>query len=555
MGNINNPKKLCMSLLESETEEEVIKLLSEHGLWGDRSVWLPYGNIENNRGIVSNQQSSPVAALVEKIVNSVDALLIGECKRKKIDPTSTQAPKTMHAAVESLFGVKTGQIETLDSKARTALAEKIQLVATGSKSEPNYLIIDEGEGQNPADFGTTFLSLLRENKTRIPFVQGKFNMGGTGVLQFSGKNSFQLIISRKQQDLPTAEKDWGFTLIRRIPPSDSQPHSMFVYLAPMRKVPSFTADFVQALPGAYPHNYQETLSAGSCIKIWNYKLPGGLKSLATLDMRYELEKYLPSTALPIRIKERRAGYKANYYDTTMSGLQTTLADKPEMIEPGFDTGTVLNIPEVGQVKLRLVLLKADNSERHASGILFVVNGQMHSEKGKDFIARNTKLDYIADSLIVLVDCTALPQTVREDVFLASRDRMRDCPEKKLLEAAIIDYLKDHQGLREANARRREARLMSQTEEDTIHVLQGLINSDPTLASLFSKGENIRVPQGQLPEKVSYVGKKFPTFFKLHKEPQGGLIKKCPINRAVRVEYETDAENSYFSRSTDPGELV
>ena len=43
----------------------------------------------------------------------------------------------------------------------------------------------------------TFLSLDKSNKLRIPFVQGKFNMGGTGVFEFCGPNGLQLIVTRR----------------------------------------------------------------------------------------------------------------------------------------------------------------------------------------------------------------------------------------------------------------------------------------------------------------------------------------------------------------------
>ena len=182
-----NNNELCMTLLKCESEKEVIKVLKKLNYWDNRECWTPYGQISNNRGVISNQQSSPVAALVEKLVNSIDAILVSECFRNKIDPECDTAPKTMNQAIESLLKIKGGSIANLDSRSRTPFAERIQLITTGTKTEPNYLIIDDGEGQNPSDFPETFLSLLRENKTKIPFVQGKFNMGGTGVFQFSGK--------------------------------------------------------------------------------------------------------------------------------------------------------------------------------------------------------------------------------------------------------------------------------------------------------------------------------------------------------------------------------
>lgn len=552
-----NNKELCMNLLKSESEEDIIKILKKFDFWDNRDCWIPYGQISNNRGVISNQQSSPVAALVEKLVNSIDAILVSECFRKKINPEGETAPKTMNQAIEFLLKIKGGSIANLDARSRTPFAERIQLITTGTKTEPNYLIIDDGEGQNPSDFPTTFLSLLRENKTKIPFVQGKFNMGGTGVLQFAGKNSFQLIISRRQIDLKNADSKWGYTLIRRIEPELGQPFSSYVYLAPNGEILSFHDDFISVKPGQYPNPYMESLVYGTCIKLWNYKLQGALKSLATLNLRWELEKLLPDPALPVRIKERRLGYRAHSYDTTMSGLSSVIRDNPSKIEPGLDTGTPLVVNNVGNVHLRVVLFKDKESsevERMPAGVFFTVNGQLHGELDEHYVSRKTKLDYIAGSLVVLADCTSLPSRIREDLFLASRDRMRQCDEKSALEDAIVEYIKEHPGLKEINARRRQTRMTKVSEEETSKVIQNLVRSDPTLANLFGSGMQLLVPGGKLPEPTPYEGKKFPTFFRITNEPKGGLIKRCPKNRTARIEFDTDADNDYFSRSDDPGRM-
>lgn len=548
---------LCLRLLRAETEEEVIEILRERRFWSDRSVWKPYGDIPNNRGIVGNQQSEPVASLVEKVVNSIDAVLTAECYRAGIDPTGPDAPKTMHEAVQHFLKVPGGRVQNLDATARTQLAGRVQLVAAGTKDRPSYLIIDDGEGQSPDQFAATLLSLLRENKTSIPFVQGKYNMGGTGVFQFAGTHSFQLIISRRQPDLPPSGSPiagrWGFTLIRRLEPTPDRPQSTYVYLAPGGQILSFEADALPIRPSRYPNAYEEPLFSGTCIKIWNYKVPGRLKSLATLDLRYALERHLQDPALPVRIYERRHGYKAHSYDTTMSGLLAVLADNRDNIEPGFDTGTPLDVPGVGRVDLRMVVIREGvDDKRYPSGIFFNVNGQLHSELGSDFVSRRTKFDYIANSLIVMVDCTDLPPRIREDLFLASRDRMRHIEERVALETAIVEYLQDHPGLREINARRRQARLTKASEEESARVIQSLVRSDPTLASLFGRGREIKVPVGPVPEAVPYVGREYPTYFRISDEPKGGLAKRCPRNRTFRVEFETDAANDYFSRAKDPG---
>lgn len=550
-------RDLCLKLMNAETEEEVIKILREWRFWDDRSVWKPYGDIANNRGIVGNQQSSPVAALVEKVVNSIDAVLTAECYRRDIDPTGPHAPKSMQEAVERFLDVTGGRIQNLDPQARTEIADRIQLIAAGTKDCPCYLIVDDGEGQNPGDFAGTFLSLLRDNKTNIPFVQGKYNMGGTGVLQFSGTHSLQLIVSRRQPYISRTPSDnrWGFTLLRRMEPGPEQPQSMYVYLAPGGEIPSFEADNLPLRPGRYPAAYAEPLTAGTCVKLWNYKLPGRLRTLATLDLRYALERHLQDPALPLRICERRQGYRAHYYDTTVSGLCAVLADNRDDIEAGLDTGSVLDVPGVGRVNLRIVVIREGvDGKRYPAGVFFNVNGQLHSGLGSDFISRRTKLDYVADSMIVMVDCTSLPQRIREDLFLASRDRMRQCDERYALEDAIVEYLTDHPGIRELNARRRQARLASASQEDTTRVLQDLLRGDPTLAALFGRGQQVKVPIGPLPEAVPYVGRQFPTYFRIAREPKGGLVRRCPRNRTCRIEFETDAANDYFSRSIDPGHL-
>lgn len=563
MATMEEPKakKLCFELLSSETEDEVVDVLKKWGFWEDANSWKPYGNVQNNRGIVGNQQSSPVAALVEKIVNSIDAVLTGECFRAGIDPTGVKAPKTMQNAIEQFFQVRDGRIENLGPSQRTKLAEMIVLVATGTKENPNYVLIDQGEGQSPDRFESTFLSLLRDNKTRIPFVQGKYNMGGTGVLQFSGKNSFQLIISKRQpwisQTSSSLADKWGFTLTRRLEPNVDQPQSSYVFLAPNSTIPFFSNDALELLPGKYPYPHQQAMQAGTCIKLWNYKFPGRIKSIATLDLRWALERHLQNPAIPIRVSERRQGYRAHYYDTTMSGMLTIIADNPEDIENGFDTGSPLDVPGVGHLELRLIVLKDTiNSDKYAKGIFFNVNGQMHSDLGKDFISRRSNLDYVADSMIVIIDCSALPTTVREDLFMGSRDRMRQCEERQAIESAIGEYLKDHPGLRQLNALRRQNRTAAAiSDERTSEIFQELVKGDPNLGALFGTGEKLKLPTGTVPKQIPYEGLKFPTFFKLANEPKSGLIKMCPKNHTCRVEFETNASNDYFSRISERGHFI
>ena len=202
------------------------------------------------------------------------------------------------------------------------------------------MVIDKGEGQSPESFISTLLSIGRSNKLRIPFVQGKFNMGGTGVFQFCGENNLQLIISRRHPDIiknydhETSEK-CGFTVIRRENPSDGLRSSCYKYLAPFNEILSFESDGLPLMPGEYPNPCQNVLKWGTFIKLYEYQMIG-LRTNILFDLYNRLSLLLPNIALPVRLYERRKGYTGHSFETTLSGLAVRLdEDKRENLEKGF----------------------------------------------------------------------------------------------------------------------------------------------------------------------------------------------------------------------------
>jgi hypothetical protein len=546
-------------LLHAELEDDVEDILRRAG--------FDLQNEENNFSTVGNQQTEATAALVEKIINGIDAELMAECFRNGIDPEGSSAPRTMTEAVERFFDVRGGLLANLDSKRQTELAKKLHVVAVGEKTAPSYLIIDTGEGQTPDAFPDTFLSLNKSNKMRIPFVQGKFNAGGTGVLQFCGEKNIQLIVSRRQPPAPvragdTSRDQWGFTVVRRMKPTAGRKNSMYVYLAPDGKVPRFAADIVKVLPEdrstVTPRPYAVGLRYGTCVKLYNFRWKA--KSIATTEARYELERFLHSPCLPFRLTETRA-YHANYFSTTVAGVWATIGsdDAPEdsKVEAGFPAYADLNLPGVGQLPYRIAVFRDSVNPRHVPhGIFFTVNGQVHGSLPSDFVVRHLKFDYLKDHLLVSIDCTSMEPTVREDFFMASRDRVRKNEVYDEVVEHLKDELHDHAGLRALNAARRKKEIENTLshDEETKNLFNDLLKSDPTLASLFGLGDRLTTRVGPGPEPT-FNGKKFPTYFCLVKNPQGGLVKRCALNQKCQVEFETDAANDYFNRSDCPGSIT
>lgn len=561
---VSNPnEELCYALLRAESEAEVTQILEAGGMLKNEDDWKPLGDTENNWSAAGNQQSAAAGALVEKMINGIDAVLIYECLKRGIDPTSAKAPASMADAARKFFDVPSGRLENVSSRDRTGLAERVQLVAVGSKEQPNYLVIDKGEGQAPADFSETFLSLAKSNKLHIQFVQGKYNAGGTGALRFCGRENYQLIVSRRAPNLPvkkpgSTSAEWGFTLIRRLRPSEgtSRRNSMYVYYAPGGDVPSFPAKPLRVVPGngavgKPPTPYQEPLEFGSCIKLYAYRW--NAIGTATLEARYQLNKYLHNLVLPLRVTETRP-YRANYYSTTVSGGSI---DENTDLDLGPASGSIALPRGLGTIPVELKVFKDKkddgtpvNPRRLPSGILFTVNGQVHGTLSPNFVTRKLNYPFLDDYLLLAVDATQMPTDFREDFFMTSRDRLAEVEDRDFVENEIKEFLKSHEGLRLLNNKRKQEAITKSVDADEpLDVLQELINADPTLASLFGAGDKLKVPYGDQRQIVDYKGQRFPTFFRLKKQ---NLVKDCPINRACRVEFETDATDDYFSRGDDPG---
>lgn len=205
-----NPQILFPLLFKAQNESEIDTIVTKYSDVFANKNWKPIGSNESNYGIIENQQANPIAALVEKVTNSMDAILMKKCQQADIDPKSSSAPQSMEAAVKQFFpDFKQWDLQTF----RRKQAEEIQVLADGSKRDVSVIIYDNGEGQHPHDFEHTFLSLVRGNKNDTMFVQGKYNMGGAGAIVFCGKRGYQLIASRKAGKTGK----FGFALTRQRP--------------------------------------------------------------------------------------------------------------------------------------------------------------------------------------------------------------------------------------------------------------------------------------------------------------------------------------------------
>ena len=587
-------RKLALSLLHADSESKVIALLCEYDLWDNPKAWRLYGDRDGNFSVIGNQQSRPEAALVEKIVNSVDARLMKECLARGIEPSSAEAPQSVGEAVARFIegvepiGETAGNVRFWSPERQRDQSRNITLAVTGSKPKQtggtSITIVDLGEGQTPAKMPDTFLSIDRENKLRIPFVQGKFNMGGTGALKFCGREGLQLIITRRCPAIPGdvngPEAAWGFTVVRRVRPVPGigeVRNSVYRYLAPVGadespnrgEVLQFSAPSIEALPDKNIA-YARPLSWGSVLKLYEYDMKRfGSHALMKSGLLGRLELMLPGIALPVRVHECRGyrGVPARSFDTKLVGISARLeANRGQNLEEGFPTSAPVRVAGA-DLTVEIYAFKPGKADtyRKTEGIIFTINGQTHGDLSKSFYSRKkVKMGRLGDSLLILVDCSRLSVDAREDLFMNSRDRLSNGGLRKAIEEELEDLIGRHHGLKKLRERRRANEIAQRLEDSKPleDVLGTILQTSPSLNRLFLQGQRLNRPHRAGREGGSkngtgprggFVGKPHPTFFRFVKTPHANSIcRSAEKGRRCRIKFETDAVNDYFKRASVPG---
>jgi hypothetical protein len=168
---------------------------------------------------------------------------------------------------------------------------------------------------------------------------------------------------------------------------------------------------------------------------------------------------------------------------------------------------------------------------------------------------------------VLVDCSTLKATQREDLFMSSRDRLSKKPIRYAVEKEIEELLRNNKDLRRLQQERREIDVESKLNEEKPleDVLGRIFQASPTLKALFLRGQRLARPfagggggnnrngEGNQQGEKEFHGKRHPTFFRIPNIAPGAVFRRnCEDGRRCHIKFETDVENGYFDRATDEG---
>ena len=571
--------KLYVRLVKADSESEVIAILKEVGYWDDSTVWRFYGDQPENWATVGNQQSRAEQALIEKATNSIDTKLLAAARIKGIRIQGDEAPQSVFEARNLLFGEQLKDMEKL--------SHSITIAATGKRSRPSITITDDGEGQTPDDMPGTILSLHKGNKNAIPFVQGKFNMGGSGVLEFCGvDHNVELVLSKRNpklqlEDAKDSDKHWSFTIIRREDPSPASPRaSRFTYLAPAgepdaegnRALLSFAAPTLPIFP-VKNEPYAREAEWGTLFKLYEYAIRAATNMLLEGGLMGRVRILLPEPALPIHFHECRdyAGHSGSY-STPMAGLIFTLEEdrknpKRQNVE-WFDKFDIDVDGEKFSGRIYLFRKRSKDEKKNPAdnyrkdeGVVFTYNGQCQAFFSKDFFRRKAvRQDYLWDSLLVFIDCGGISVRAHERMFMPNRENLRHGDLKFRLEKEIEEKLRHHEALAEIALARRKSELSDNPDvsETFEKFVEEMVKKHPLLEQVLGPGFRIANPfKPYAVEAVEkeWEGVRFPSKFHFKdREPGKGLQRDAHINSQNRIAFVTDAENDYFKRDEQPGQM-
>ena len=582
-------RSLCEQLIRADSESEVEAALRKAGYWDAIDAWSVFGANPANASVIGGQQEAAEAALVEKIVNSIDARMLDACRKDGLDPQD--ADKVPPSGMEAVFrwfdhGMNTsqasraGNIAAWSPAKRDEQAEHITVAATGPvEGFASITIADSGEGQEPDSFGTTFCSLNTGNKRSMPFVQGKHTMGGTGALRFCGAgrvhaHNLQLIVSRRNPAYASTgdSTPWGFTIVRRFPARGGEKTPTYRYLAPAGRVLRFDAAELAVFPQAPQGRgradpYARAARWGTLTKLYEYikttYITKSVPSGRDLPLLRKLELRMPSAMLPVKLYECRGFRHVADQRPTMvlTGIMSRLANHPtasDVLEWGGTPKTLQFRVDEQPFDVTVWTFKNPAGPwRRSDGVLFTLSGQTHAALNDAFFSRTSvDLDVLRKSLLVVVDCSAISSSHEAALMMTSRDRLAQSVFARQVQDRLAEALRNHPALREL--RNERARYAGTTDEQVRRTVQEFLEAclreNPDLGRLLIDGTDISNPHKPFvaggPELEL---RKFPTFFRLRRAREGHLRRDAHLGRDFhRITFETDARDDYFDRHDAPG---
>ncbi|MBO6518551.1 MAG: hypothetical protein JJ973_00805 [Rhodospirillales bacterium] len=585
-----DPEVIAVELMNADTAEEVTSILGAYDEFSDADNWHYLDDRGSNFNTIGNQAGDSAKATTELLMNMVDAVLLKRAYQAGIDPKDKMnSPSNLRDGVEQLIGLTDGYISTMIEEGTEEKQTKFEpvyekvgetLVLAAAKTDAGLALtfVDSGEGQHGENFHETFLSLSSGRKSDIRFVQGKFNMGSTAVLRFSG-NYYKLIVSRKYDE----SGDWAFTLMRRSPAEHEMPVVEYFAIGKDKQVPSFDAPAIFPLFNRHIGKSGTkmdlvSLTHGTVVKLYDYP-PNKFRGRGAI--RSQIHLNMSDTVLPFMLLEQEkkpqqgtylqygwdmrfvSGFENaafNTYDADITELVTGKRHQPKIpIADYFDK-------EIGKVSIHAIVLRQDPPKwitKESVRIFHSVNGQVHYKEGRGVFSRRFKLPNLMDTLLVFVDASEITSNAHNEIWKADRENIAEGRIALKYLDRFVQEFRDSENVKRIAELIRDRQLKEVDQVQSSQLFEKLLKADRGFASLLT-GKEIRIP-GPSKGKNTKDGpkksgqddidlKRNPTFFEYEEKFSKQSEIELPLDRRRPIGFIHDAETDFFSREKHRGVL-
>lgn len=492
-NKIMNNKNLLNALIKAQSDEEATKIIN--GI--KNAVWKEYGGNGDNIATIHGQMDDPLRCLAENIVNGIDSIKMLAVRKAGIDFSNPdkpdpRLPQSSQEAIEKYVGIKK-PLHKLKAK------EKEQMVGIYFErlkpSDSCVQIYDYGEGQRPDAFDDTLLSLGRGNKASLPFVQGKYNQGSTGVLKKCNGHRYELIVSMRNLALDDADNKIGFTMVRYANDvKHNKKYRSYEYLTINGEIPyvMYSEDmlnFFSCVP-----NFK-----GGCIrKLYSYNVG----KPCDFHVATRINALFYNTGIPIKATVPRMREKNEVMESYWLGgikdkiseskTHTPLLHKVANIVTYCTVSDENGVSQKGpfNVKAEYYVFPHHNSLHttiiNGHSISFIDGGQNNGDMSKTFVSDVCKMNQVAKNIMIFIHTDEIPSQFVIDMYKPSRDRIDD---KSKLAEDIISQLKDilvhDKDLRKINEELKGATAQSLNTDELRDSIQDSLMKNQTLARMFN----------------------------------------------------------------------
>jgi len=548
--SITDTQQLLPTILKCDTADK-LRVLIESNIYFKDGDWESYGGYPNNAGVINGQMNEPENSLIEKITNSIDAILMRKCQESGIKlKDQSKAPKDMEEAINLYFGGR----EKIRQHRSEFAKQLIRVTAEGRRDKPTITIIDRGEGQVPDEISETILSLQKQIKKKIRFVYGTYNQGGSSALGFCHGSSnivnyVQLVLCRRAQSISNNATDsgcFGFTIVRSRYDKEGGDFTYEYFVDKDKKIPRFEFNQPVKINGF-------DFSEGCVIRLYDYQLnnPG---DIVFRGLNEAIEKKLSYSPLPMFLNELR-NFKGGTEYTIFGFREKMERLNSEIMHPGFPNDYPIDLGEIGKKSIRIFILQHKSKHKQnvesylkqREKIFFIRNGMtLHSENAS-WLREYCGLTDLAPYMFIFVDISEINPAIAT-MLHSGREHFKNTPETRLTLERLKMFLVSFKELDEEYG----SLTAADTEIDDKDLTKQLAREaakDPELKKLFNLGEDFPFPEKKGKTKTPYEGEYLPAKFEL----VGSDKKYVEKNTFSRIAFKTEACDDLFMRDEDRGE--